>query len=112
MWQGANSGMGGPLEPVGDANAKTPDSDDVNDSGAPVDKSASAGTTMSGTGSGQMNHDMSNMGGSDAAGQKPATSAATNPGIGGPIEARSNYPVCSRTVTDSCIQLSGRSRSK
>jgi hypothetical protein len=29
---------------------------------------------------------------------------------GGGMQGAGNYPVCSRTVTDSCIQTSGRAR--
>jgi len=38
---------------------------------------------------------------------EPAEATAYS-GIGGPVEARTGYPACSATVTDSCIQLHER----
>jgi hypothetical protein len=92
--------MGGPFEPAADAKsapstaqaggAKVPDDDATVVEGEADDADAHAG------------HDMTN-------GAKPAATATPAPnGIGGPIEARSGYPACSRTVTDSCIQLHER----
>ena len=112
--------MGGPFEP---------DTSDSAGAKAPADTSASAGaksahsdaaSTMQGTGSGHMSGDHSghsaSSGGSSSGnaqsgtqmGAKPMTSGGASSsswsGTGGP-EVRTGYPPCSRTVTDSCIQL-------
>lgn len=102
----ADVAMGGPYEPVADGSAKPADTTTAEPGTAKPAGTASGGTTMSGTGSGHMDHGADSHSDHDmSTGSKPAaTSTATPGGVGGP-EVRTGYPACSATVTDSCIQL-------
>jgi hypothetical protein len=94
---GAETGMGGPLEPAPE-DAK-PAADDVDHSAMGHDADAAA--------SAKVETPMSDAEIEAATAAKAA--AQTTPGaIGGPVEARTGYPACSATITDSCIQLHER----
>jgi hypothetical protein len=76
--------------------------------------SGQSGTSgQGGMNHGGMNHGTSGQSGTSghsgmnhgAAGQSGAMT-----GVGGPMQAAGNYPPCSRTVTDSCIQTNERGR--
>jgi hypothetical protein len=112
QWKQGVGAMGGPFEPVADDGSK---SGAAPSTSGPM-KAGSSSPTMSGNGSGNMNHggstgdhsghDMST-GGTAAGAKGTATPTMAPNGVGGP-EIRSGYPACSRTVTDSCIQLNER----
>jgi hypothetical protein len=93
--------MGGPYEPAaGAAKAQAPAASasgaKVPDEGDEAEMAGASGAPK-GAADPHAGHDMN--------GAKPAASTPTpNLGVGGPIEARSGYPACSATVTDSCIQ--------
>jgi hypothetical protein len=98
---GESVAMGGPYEPAADAaNAKpmssapeTATGPKVPDAGDDAAAGDHADHGAAGTHAGHGN-----------AGAKPAATTATPNGVGGP-EVRTGYPACSRSVTDSCIQL-------
>jgi len=95
----SNVAMGGPFEPApeGDKAASADDHSAMGHGDKTV--SAKAETPMT---EAEIQANMA-----AKAGMTPAP--ATSPGgIGGPIEARTGYPACSATVTDSCIQLHER----
>lgn len=95
----SNVAMGGPFEPAPE-NGKT---------GGAADDHAAMGH-----GSGKVSAKtetpmteaeiQANIAAKQGAVTTPAPSTAPG-GIGGPVEARTGYPACSATVTDSCIQL-------
>jgi len=45
-----------------------------------------------------------------AAAPAPAARAASAEAVGGPVEERTNYPLCSRLITDECIDSIDRRR--
>jgi hypothetical protein len=94
---GAETGMGGPLEPVPEE-AK-PAADDVDHSAMGHDADAAAGA--------KVETPVSDAEIEAATAAKTAATASPS-AIGGPVEARTGYPACSATITDSCIQLHER----
>ena len=69
---------------------------------------AQSGTAgQSGMNHGTMNHGTMNHG---TMNHGAAGTAGAMAGTGGPARAAGNYPPCSRTVTDSCIQTNERGR--
>jgi hypothetical protein len=96
----AEVGMGGPFEPM-PADAKPADTMDHAAMGHDSGASAKVETPLTEAEAAAA-----------IAAKGPATpepqGTAPGKGIGGPVEARTGYPACSATVTDSCIQLHER----
>lgn len=98
----SNVAMGGPLEPAPEGDKAEGSADDHAAMGHGSGKdSAKTETPMSEA------EIQANMAAKQGAVTTPAPSTSTG-GIGGPVEARTGYPACSATVTDSCIQLHER----
>jgi len=93
----SNVAMGGPFEPAPEGGKTEGNADDHSAMGHGSGKdSAKTETPMS----------EAEMQANVAAKAAAAPAEATSPGgMGGPVEARTGYPACSATVTDSCIQL-------
>lgn len=105
-WKDSDSGvaMGGPLEPVGDAGKDTPTGEDhsATDHGAHAAMPADAATGTKPAATAEMAAEAD----AAAAAKPAATEAPATPGVGGPIEARSDYPPCRPgRGDDNCIQL-------
>ncbi len=95
----ANVAMGGPFEPAPDDGKGEMSADDHAAMGHGSGKTVTAKTETPMT-EAEIQANIAAKAG--AAPTEPATSPG---GIGGPVEARTGYPACSATVTDSCIQL-------
>ena len=99
--EGPAMGLGGPLEQAPDAKPEASTAAPATGPKVPdeeTDEMAASGAAKDGAADPHAGHDMS--------GTKPAAAGTPTPnGVGGPLEARSDYPACSARVTDSCIQL-------
>jgi hypothetical protein len=94
--EGAEIGVGGPYEPAADT--KPASTAPAPNSGPKVPNDGGKVESDEGEADPHAGHDMS--------APKPGATATPTPnrGVGGPYEAQSYYPPCSRTVTDSCTQ--------
>lgn len=104
-WKGSESGvaMGGPLEPVADGAKDTPPASDDH---ATMDHGDTMPADAASAGKPEATAEMAADAEAAAAAKPAATEPAATPGVGGPVEARTDYPPCSPgRGDDNCIQL-------
>jgi len=106
-WKGSDSGiaMGGPFEPAADGTKDTPPASD--DHAAMGHGSAMpAGTADAAAAKPAATDEMSGDAETAVAAKPAATETPATPGVGGPVEARTDYPPCRPgRGDDNCIQL-------
>ncbi|HEX8366890.1 MAG TPA: hypothetical protein VF603_16540 [Allosphingosinicella sp.] len=106
-WKGSDSGvaMGGPFEPVADGSKDRPPASD--DHAAMGHGSAMpADTADTATAKPEATAEMTGDAETAVAAKPAATETPATPGVGGPVEARTDYPPCRPgRGDDNCIQL-------
>jgi hypothetical protein len=88
-----------PVTPAQTPTLATPDTDDPENDRETTDDASTAVTDSATTTKVETGATMET-----TAAQAPAT-VTDFTGVGGPIEAARDYPVCTRTITDRCLQL-------
>jgi hypothetical protein len=103
-WKGSDAGvaMGGPFEPVADGAKDTPPASDDHAAMDHGTMPADATTAGKPEATAEMAADAE----AAAAAKPAATDTSVTPGVGGPVEARTDYPPCRPgRGDDNCIQL-------
>jgi hypothetical protein len=104
-WKGSDAGvaMGGPFEPVADGAKDAPPAGDDH---ATMDHGDTMPVETTSAGKPEATAEMAADAEAAAATKPAATEAPATPGVGGPVEARTDYPPCRPgRGDDNCIQL-------